>query len=311
MLRKALKISKTVVKVFSLAVFVMCAFYANGEEQISMPSSPAMPSVSVPQISNGFYVPGSSDFYSGQKSTASGSSSFSSSGNSTATQTTNTQATDSQSAQNITSLANSLTESLTQSENSLINSSDSSLNSSLNNSLNSALILNSLSGLLKGKTNTDQIFSTSAQTLEQAAKSAQNESLVQAGQSGQSSAQNSVSPSILRFLINGTDMIPFCKTVFFSSAETDGSFLLTGDCRYELNGSVRNETFYLLFRSKGSKNAVQEFSVTASVFQNVKDSSTYLYSLTKSGNLTAQKTGNLISLKSNENGTNLNMLLSF
>ncbi len=302
-----MKISKTVVKVFSLAVFVMCAFYANGEEQISMPSSPAMPSVSVPQISNGFYVPGSSDFYSGQKSTASGSSSFSSSGNSTATQTTNTQATDSQSAQNITSLANSLTESLTQSENSLINSSDSSLNSSLN----SALILNSLSGLLKGKTNTDQIFSTSAQTLEQAAKSAQNESLVQAGQSGQSSAQNSVSPSILRFLINGTDMIPFCKTVFFSSAETDGSFLLTGDCRYELNGSVRNETFYLLFRSKGSKNAVQEFSVTASVFQNVKDSSTYLYSLTKSGNFTAQKTGNLISLKSNENGTILNMLLSF
>ncbi len=300
MLRKVLKISKTVVKVFSLAVFFTCAFYADGEDSISMPSSPAMPSVSVPQISNGFYIPGSSDFYTGQKSTTAASSATSSKTSSTSSSTQNqanaAQSANTQQAQDITSslvnsaLSNSLAGSLTENGNSLINSSQ---------------ILNSLSDLLAGKSgttdSTGQLFTTSAQNIEQAAKTAGNDS----------SAQNSRSPSILRFLINGTDMIPFCKTVFFSSAETDGSFLLTGDCRYELNGKTRNETFYLLFRSTGSKNASQEFSVTASVFQDKEDSSTYLYALTKISSLTAQKTGSLISLKSKENGTVLNMLLSF
>ncbi len=296
MLRKVLKISKTVVKVFSLAVFFTCAFYADGEDSISMPSSPAMPSVSVPQISNGFYIPGSSDFYSGQKSTTAESSAKTSSTSSTQNQANAAQSANTQQAQDITSslvnsaLSNSLAGSLTENGSSLINSSQ---------------ILNSLSGLLTGKsgtTGTGQLFTTSAQNIEQAAKTAENDS---------SSAQKSSSPSILRFLINGTDMIPFCKTVFFSSAETDGSFLLTGDCRYELNGETRNETFFLLFRSTGSKNATQEFSVTASVFQDKEDSSTYLYALTKISSLTAQKTGSLISLKSKENGTVLNMLLSF
>ncbi len=296
MLRKVLKISKTVVKVFSLAVFFTCAFYADGEDSISMPSSPAMPSVSVPQISNGFYIPGSSDFYSGQKSTTAESSAKTSSTSSTQNQANAAQSANTQQAQDITSslvnsaLSNSLAGSLTENGNSLINSSQ---------------ILNSLSSLLTGKsgtTGTGQLFTTSAQNIEQAAKTAENDS---------SSAQKSSSPSILRFLINGTDMIPFCKTVFFSSAETDGSFLLTGDCRYELNGETRNETFFLLFRSTGSKNASQEFSVTASVFQDKEDSSTYLYALTKISSLTAQKTGSLISLKSKENGTVLNMLLSF
>ncbi len=296
MLRKVLKISKTVVKVFSLAVFFTCAFYADGEDSISMPSSPAMPSVSVPQISNGFYIPGSSDFYSGQKSTTAESSAKTSSTSSTQNQANAAQSANTQQAQDITSslvnsaLSNSLAGSLTENGSSLINSSQ---------------ILNSLSSLLTGKSgttdSTGQLFTTSAQNIEQAAKTAENTS----------SAQNSRSPSILRFLINGTDMIPFCKTVFFSSAETDGSFLLTGDCRYELNGKTRNETFFLLFRSTGSKNATQEFSVTASVFQDKEDSSTYLYALTKISSLTAQKTGSLISLKSKENGTVLNMLLSF
>lgn len=290
-----MKISKTVVKVFSLTVFFTCAFCADGEDSISMPSSPAMPSVSVPQISNGFYIPGSSDFYSGQKSTTAVSSANSSSTDSSTQNVNAAQTANAQQAQDITSslvnsaLSNSLAGSLTDGGSSLINSSQ---------------ILNSLSGLLAGKsgtTGTGQLFTTSAQNIEQAAKTAENTS----------SAQNSSSPSILRFLINGTDMIPFCRTVFFSSAETDGSFLLTGDCRYELNGETRNETFYLLFRSTGSKNASQEFSVTASVFQDREDSSTYLYALTKISSLTAQKTGNLISLKSKENGTVLNMLLSF
>lgn len=291
-----MKISKTVVKVFSLAVFFTCAFYADGEDSISMPSSPAMPSVSVPQISNGFYIPGSSDFYSGQKSTTAVSSAKTSSTDSSTQNVNAAQTANAQQAQDITSslvnstLSNSLAGSLTDGRSSLINSSQ---------------ILNSLSSLLAGKTgttgSTGQLFTTSAQNIEQAAKTAGNTS----------SAQNSSSPSILRFLINGTDMIPFCKTVFFSSAETDGSFLLTGDCRYELNGETRNETFYLLFRSTGSKNASQEFSVTASVFQDKEDNSTYLYALTKISSLTAQKTGSLISLKSKENGTVLNMLLSF
>ncbi len=295
MLRKALKISKTVVKAFSLTVFLSGAFYARGEDSISMPSSPAMPSVSVPQISNSFYIPGNSDFYSGRQSASSAANSSAQTANQSQYKNTQTAKDTIYNGVN-NALSSSLADSLTESENPLINSSQ---------------ILNSLSGILSGKTNingADQLFTTTAQTLAQAAKTAQNDSLIQASQS---SGQDSASPSILRFLINGTDMIPFCKTVFFSSAETDGSFLLTGDCRYEVNGSKRDETFYLLFHSKGSKNAIQEFSVEASVFQEVEDSSTYLYALTKTGNLTAQKTGNLISLKSKENGTVLNMLLSF
>lgn len=116
--------------------------------------------------------------------------------------------------------------------------------------------------------------------------------------------------SILRFLINGQDFKPACKTVFFSKPETDGTFLLTGDCRYELNGKILSETFYILFRSRGAKNGSGKFTASPALSQTVKNESSFLYKICSLGELEAFKTGNLMTLKANKDGVNLDLLLS-
>ena len=116
--------------------------------------------------------------------------------------------------------------------------------------------------------------------------------------------------SILRFLINGQDFKPACKTVFFSKPETDGTFLLTGDCRYELNGKILSETFYILFRSKGAKNGSGKFTASPALSQPGKNESSFLYKICSLGELEAFKTGNLMTLKANKDGVNLDLLLS-
>ena len=115
---------------------------------------------------------------------------------------------------------------------------------------------------------------------------------------------------ILRFTINKSDMLGFVRSVYFSKPESDGTFLLTGDAKYAANGKFRTETFYLLFHADGTKNAGTSYTVTPSLSQSTQDESTFLYRFTHSHDLKAFKTGNLVTLRSQENGVSADLLIS-
>ena len=59
-------------------------------------------------------------------------------------------------------------------------------------------------------------------------------------------------PSVLRFKVNGYNILDSLTEVFFSETEPDGTFLLTGDRKYFTNQQVHTETFYMLFKTVNS-----------------------------------------------------------
>ena len=113
---------------------------------------------------------------------------------------------------------------------------------------------------------------------------------------------------ILRFLVNGGDVLASCQQVFFSSQESDGSFLLTGDRKQD--DGAEAETFYLLFHANGSSNAITSYTVTPSLSQNARNEASPLYPLSQQAALAATRTGNLVALHAKEDGLTLDLLLS-
>ena len=117
-------------------------------------------------------------------------------------------------------------------------------------------------------------------------------------------------PAILRFKINGFNIADSLTQVFFSEAEADGSFLLTADRKYFVNQSQMNETFYFLFKTKSSNGAVTSYEVIPTIAQDKKNANSFVYRMCQLGDLTAQKTGNLVVLHYDEGGFNADMLLN-
>lgn len=116
-------------------------------------------------------------------------------------------------------------------------------------------------------------------------------------------------PSILRFFINGNDILDSLKTVYFSDKEADGSFLLTADRKYMLSKKPRSETFYVLFKADGNSLSYKGYNVEATIVQDAKNENSLLYRFAEKQNLKAQKTGNLVSLYSTSKDMNVDMLL--
>ena len=115
---------------------------------------------------------------------------------------------------------------------------------------------------------------------------------------------------ILRFVVNGYDVLSTCRDIYFSTQEADGSFLLTGDRKYQSSGVSRSETFHLLFRAKGSKEGITTYAVTPAVTQDYTNEYSFLYQLSERKNLTAEQTGNFISMRVNEPQWKMDLLLS-
>jgi len=116
-------------------------------------------------------------------------------------------------------------------------------------------------------------------------------------------------PSILRFIVNGYDVLATCRTVYFSSRETDGSFLLTGDRKYTSDGKTRDETFYLLFKTKGSSGFCSQYIVEPAVVQDYTNKYSFVYQLVQKNNLAATKTGNLVTMRLSEPLYNMDLLI--
>lgn len=116
-------------------------------------------------------------------------------------------------------------------------------------------------------------------------------------------------PKILRFVVNGRNILDTCRTVYFSTKEYDGSFLLTGDRKFDSNGKSREETFYLLFKADGNCGTESGYNVEPKLIQDSRNEYSFLYWLSKKHNLKAEKTGNLVSLRSVEPAWNMDLLL--
>lgn len=114
---------------------------------------------------------------------------------------------------------------------------------------------------------------------------------------------------ILRFVVNGYDMKSSCRTVYFSERGADGTFLMTADRRYMSDNISRTETFYLLFKSKGTTDNGIEYDVIPSVIQDYENQYSFLYQLSQKQNLSAAKTGNLVTLRVTEPNWNMDLLL--
>lgn len=115
---------------------------------------------------------------------------------------------------------------------------------------------------------------------------------------------------ILRFVVNGYDVLATCRDVYFSVPETDGSFLLTGDRKYLSNGANRSETFHLLFAAQAAENGFAQYGVTAAVTQDYTNEYSFLYQLAERQPLTAQRTGNFVSLRVNDPDWKLDLLVA-
>lgn len=290
------------------------------------PTSPSMPSVSSPELGNGFYVPGREGFYQGHKNVPSGTAKSNTQNSSTAdVEDKNKGSTNlsdiltdyANTAGNQGSLAvqGMLGGQDLQNQTASLSASDlfsmSSLGllqnfSGLINSANSSLTSTSA---LRGEAVNDTLLKKILEELEGLKASVKNQT---SSMQGQTSANSS--SSILRFMINASDMLPFCKTVFFSKPESDGTFLLTGDCKYAINGKPQTETFHLFFRATGTKNSSTTYSVTCAVFQSQKNTNSALYKLSETAEFNAFKTGKLVSLHSTKNastsGANVDLLIN-
>ena len=118
-----------------------------------------------------------------------------------------------------------------------------------------------------------------------------------------------IAPAILRFMINGSDILASCKTIYFSKPEADGTFLLTADRNYTTDGGQRSETFYLLFKAAAGGGSGNGYTVIPAVLQMQTDPASPVHRLAKEQRLTAEKTGNLVSLRVMNGGVTADLLL--
>ena len=116
-------------------------------------------------------------------------------------------------------------------------------------------------------------------------------------------------PGILRFIVNGYDVLASCRTVYFSDVGEDGTFLLTGDRTYTANGQKRTETFYLLFRPAGGAGFSTQYKAEIAVVQDYTNAHSFMYRLASLGDLTATKTGNLVSLRTSDPNCRADLLI--
>jgi len=113
---------------------------------------------------------------------------------------------------------------------------------------------------------------------------------------------------ILRFKINGTDVLPSCRDIYFSSVAPSGVFLFTGDRKFTFNQQIHDETFYFLFRPKAFNPGSAEYDVAISVSENNAMQS-YMQLLASYSPLSASRTGNLVTIRCLQNDVNLDLLI--
>jgi len=291
--------------------------------------SPSMPTLSSPTIGDGFYTPENKtdEIYTGRTSSnttkktsstsASSSTSVSSTSSSKNSSDSSAKKTDtsnlsidniisSLSASDISSLGNmGLLSSLTGSDTS---SSISNLYTSSSNSSTNVLLKEVLSELeeLK-KTQNENNEKTSVE--KKVSQTTNAESTTNTASNAVAKTPAVPHSSLLRFTVNGYNILKTCRVVYISKIDSNNSFILTGDRKYQSDGETRTETFYLLFKPNGVVGGQKSYSVAAAVTQDYLNKYSFLYQLAQKNNLTATQTGNLVILRTDDSSWKLDLLL--
>lgn len=179
-------------------------------------------------------------------------------------------------------------------------------------SLEDTGMFNSIYGLLNNKS-TNQLQIHDEQILSQILTELNELKEITKNQTNQNVSYKNInqqnSPKILRFYINGQNILNTCRTIFFSKKEKDGTFLLTGDRKFSIQNKPRDETFYFLFKPNQTNGTTTEYDVIPNLIQDSTNEESILFNFTNEEPLAATKTGNLISVKTKASNFNVDLLL--
>jgi len=114
---------------------------------------------------------------------------------------------------------------------------------------------------------------------------------------------------LIRFNVNGYDVLRTCRTIYISDVQADGTFLVTGDRRYLSDGVTRSETFHLLFKTDADSAGRQNYHAAAAVTQDYMNQYSFLYQLAQRTDLSALRTGNLVTMRTTDPDWKLELLI--
>lgn len=113
---------------------------------------------------------------------------------------------------------------------------------------------------------------------------------------------------ILRFSVNGYDILKTCRKIYISDVQQDGTFLVTGDRRYASDGKSRSETFHLLFKSSPQESG-GNYTAAAAVTQDYLNEYSFLYQLSQLQEISALRTGNFVTVRTEKPDWKLELLI--
>ena len=281
-----------------LALSIATLFNASAQSTpFSSITSPSMPTVSSPEIGNGFYSPGSvlKPEYSKNASQ----------NNSSQSEKTKAENKNAESSNAKSEMQKKILSALSAKDISLLNEKgfSSDINSmifslsSSDNSQETKILLNKILAeieKIKDKSSQDN----SKKTAEVSAAPAKEEKLPEKAKA-----------RLLRFSVNGYDILRTCRKIYISEVQLDGTFLITGDRVYSSDGKNRTETFHILFKSSPSESGTLNYKAAANVTQDYLNENSFLYQLSKFESLPAMRVGNLVSMRTEDLNWKLELLI--
>ena len=110
---------------------------------------------------------------------------------------------------------------------------------------------------------------------------------------------------IIRFWANGQNLLNSISDVYFSKKAEDGSFFLTAQLKSKAGENTNTETFYISVNKVNSR----QFSSQISLIQQITDETSLLFQIAKKSPVESQVTGNLVSIKINNENLKADILL--
>ena len=286
-------------KSFVLALTAAAVFNARAQStSFSSIASPAMPTVSSPEIGNGFYSPGSVLKPEYSKNT--------SQSNSSQSEKAKSENKNAESSNAKNEVQKKILSALTAKDISLLKEQgfSSDINSmifplsSSDNSQETKILLNKILAEIEKIKDESGKENENKKTFEVSAASAKEEKLPEKSKA-----------RLLRFSVNGYDILRTCRKIYISEVQLDGTFLVTGDRVYSSDGKNRTETFHILFKSSPSESGSSNYKAAANVTQDFLNENSFLYQLSKFENLPAMRVGNFVSMRTEEPNWKLELLI--
>lgn len=291
-----MQISKTSIV---LALTAAAVFNASAQStSFSSITSPSMPTISSPEIGNGFYSPGSVLKPEYIKNT--------NQNNSSQSEKTKAENKNAESSNAKSEMQKKILSALSAKDISLLNEKgfSSDINSmifslsSSDNSQETKILLNKILAEIEKIKDKSSQDNSKKKTAEVSAAPAKEEKLPEKAKA-----------RLLRFSVNGYDILRTCRKIYISEVQLDGTFLITGDRVYSSDGKNRTETFHILFKTSPSENGNLNYKAAANVTQDYLNENSFLYQLSKFESLPAMRVGNLVSMRTEDLNWKLELLI--